>query len=223
MKDNNSKSFISKIDKGYNDLKIKTIQKIANADTYNLLQEAPFLDYGYIEARIKKLKKEFSSVSNEINNLVNSYSKDELEEKTNINQLLEKKNNIVYNLVFLSSNSFENLDKSLELLKNYNIDFEKCIYGLKEYKKGNKAEAYKFLNNYYKDQETLLDHYLINKVYGLLLIETDYYEYAKPYILKAAEKRPTDVELHKSLKIIHKNLEERVENNVEENIIKLLG
>ncbi len=214
-------SFLSKIDKGYNDLKIKSIKKIAGINSDNLLQESPFFDSGYIKTQVKNLKEEFSTISNEINSLYNSFSKDELK-NTNINELIRKKNKIIYNIVFLSSNSFKNLNYCLKLLNNLDLDFEICIYGLKEYQKGNNAEAFQYLNEYLGEQEILLDHYLINKVYGLLLMKTEQYKLARLYLLKAVEKKPADIEIHRLLKKIHEHLNEEFAADVEKNIIELL-
>ncbi|MFW6017028.1 MAG: hypothetical protein ACOCRK_11370, partial [bacterium] len=128
-KDSEDTSFFSKIDKGYNDFKIKTIHRLADINADSFLQESPYLDSGYIKTKIKNLKKEISSVISEINSLSNSFSKEELE-NTNIDELLARKNELIYGLVFLSSNSFKNLDKCLYLLQDLDTDFKKCIYGL---------------------------------------------------------------------------------------------
>ncbi|MFW6030428.1 MAG: hypothetical protein ACOCRO_09275, partial [Halanaerobiales bacterium] len=119
-------------------------------------------------------------------------------------------------------NRFNNLDYSLQLLDGIKTDFKKCIYALKEYQKGNHHQAFRYFHEYLKTKNYILEHFLINKVYGSLLLEVKQYHQAKLCFTKAVQLRPGDLEVHQLLAQVHDLLDEQREKQVELDIINLL-
>ncbi|WP_237737294.1 hypothetical protein [Clostridium carboxidivorans] len=212
---------MKKIIKAYNDTKIAIIQKLSQSDE-GTLQETEFLDDGTIYCRIERLKEKFSSVNQEIEMLIN-YDKKDNYYTEKLRQLNTKKNEISLNLAFLASNNLNNLDTCEKITTGLNTDFKLCITALKYYKVGDEKSAFESFYEYFKNKSGVIDHYLINKIYGLLLYKYKQYKIALPLLRKSAEKRPEDVEIHRILKEIYLILSMKHEEKIEKNILEVLG
>ena len=88
---------------------------------------------------------------------------------------------------------------------------------------GQEKKAIETFYGYFKNRKGILNHYLINKVYGLLLYKYEQYNLAIPLLRTATEKRPEDIESHRILKEIYSSLNMRQEEQIEKNILAVLG
>ncbi|MGV8983965.1 tetratricopeptide repeat protein [Clostridium sp.] len=206
--------------KAYKDARISIIEKLSNVASYS--SELSFLDEGYITSKIDDLKVEYNSVDNELNllsydNKMDKYIKD----KTSY--LNNRKRSIYVEMSLLGSNNFKNLDQCVNLLEGIDSDLIECIQALKLYHLGSEGEAFKKFQNYFKRNRFLIEHFLINRVYGELLFKAGQYEVARVYFKKAVEKRPEDIDVHGFLKEIYSKLGDKNALLVEESIIDILS
>lgn len=204
----------------YKDFKIKLIQRMA--DTGSAISENTFLDDGYINSKIEQLKGEYKVLSDELNML----NYDQIIDSYKMGKTKYIKNrqiNICIEISILASNSFSNLPKCLELIKGIDTDFTECIEGLSLYYNHREEDAFKKFYDYFNNNKFLLEHYLINRVYGELLFKSKQYELAKLFLQKAIQKRPDDIECHKILRELYKAIGDNTAGAVEDSIIVLLN
>lgn len=201
---------LNEIIRWYNSLKIKMVNKLGDGEE-GILDELDFLDDTLIESKIKYIKKLLKLLDYEISN-----------NSVNLNVLIEKKEDLIFELVFLASNSIKNIDFCLSLLSESN-KFKKCLYALKEYDRGNFKKSIKLFVEYFENEKHILEHYLICKTYGELLYNTNNFYNSAIFFRKAVEKRPDEIRLHLILKDIYLKIQEEILLKQEEEIIKLLG
>ena len=207
--------------KSYNNAKLAIIQKLSDSEE-GIVQETDFLDDGIIEIKIERLKKNYSMVNQELE-MLSKYDKKDSYNADKIEGLRTKKNEISFEIAFLGSNSFNSLDTCANLIKEMDTDFKDCILALQYYKVGQEKKAFEIFYGYFKNRKGILNHYLINKVYGLLLYKYEQYNLAIPLLRTATEKRPEDIESHRILKEIYSSLNMRQEEQIEKNILAVLG
>lgn len=212
---------IKEVIKSYNNARLAVIQKMSDSEE-GILQETQFLDDGTIEAKIERLKKNYALVNQEVE-LLSQYDKKSYHNTNKIEELLTKRNEISIYIAFLGSNSLNSLDTCADLIKDFDTDFKDCILALQYYKVGQEKKAFEIFYGYFKNRKGILNHYLINKVYGLLLYKYEQYNLAIPLLRTATEKRPEDIESHRILKEIYSSLNMRQEEQIEKNILAVLG
>ncbi|KAI4451130.1 hypothetical protein C823_005679 [Eubacterium plexicaudatum ASF492] len=140
--------------------------------TGSILDETAFYDAGYMDAQVKRVQKEISSVTKELE--VNIDLKDSSEYGIKKKrELMKRRERLVFRLVFLASNSFKNLDDCVKIAEGHKYSFMKCVEGLLAYDRGQKEKAFSILEKYYKEHKSVEGHFLINKVFGMLLAERD--------------------------------------------------
>lgn len=167
-----------------------------SADT---IKEDPFLDKGYVKYKIVKLKK---------------LIKDEVS--------FEKRKELLGKLAFYMSNDEEYVSESLKFMEGISSSFKECIYGIEEYLDGNLEKAYELLYENYKLAHRVKEHFLINKVYGLLLVKQENYEEAMEVLKRALAVCPEDMECYHALEEAYYQTFHMKENEVVTNIISLL-
>ncbi|MCR4586682.1 MAG: hypothetical protein K5686_13280 [Lachnospiraceae bacterium] len=162
-------------------------------------EETKFYDLGYMQVQLKRVKKELSSVEN---SLAVSIRNEEAtpEVKRYRTELMNKRELLKFHMILIMSNSFANLEDCRKLAEGHDFAFMKCVEGLEEYKKGNKGRAFDLLDTYYREYGKAEDHYLVNKVYGLLLYEAAQYDKAIPFLSYAAGFMPDEQETLEALK-----------------------
>ena len=211
---------IKKIMKLYKNGKIAFINKLSVSGQEDI-EEVFFLDDGYIKSKIERLKKKHSIINNDIESLVKYDERDE-HGKNKLKYLLDQRINVKIQMAFLASNNFNNLDKCISLLEDVDTDFKLCLYALKEYNMGNSNQAYEQFYKYFKTKDRLIEHYLINKVYGELLFSIKQYNISAKVLRKAAEVRPEEKQVHIMLKEIYKLTNQTTEEKIQDNILDLL-
>lgn len=211
---------IKEIIKSYNDSKYSFINKMAQIDM-DIAVEVDQLDDSLIQSRVSGLKIEFNRTIQDIEILMKYDKKDE-ENRMKIRNLVDKKNDICLRMAFLASNSMNSLEACDELLENFETDFKLCIKALRFAREKEDDKALSHFALFFKDKKFLLDHYLINKTYGLLQYQNGDIETALIFLRKAVEMRPENLEIHQILKDIYQKLHKGMESEIEQNIIDVL-
>lgn len=205
---------------GYHKLKYGTMDSVSGASTV-LYDEARFYDLGYMQTLVKRLKRELQVTDENLQSL----SKPDSNSYENIdyrNQLLRQREALIFQMIFAMSNSFSNIDNCKKLSSNYDFEFMNCVDALYEYNKGNEDKAFELLNSYCQKYKEIENHFLINKVYGILLYKRQQYERAIQYLSCALNFVPDDEEALKTLSDCYKNANNSKAHVIILNIINLL-
>lgn len=213
-----SNGILKKAIENFQNTKISMMKKVIDAS--HIVDENEFLDNGFIKSQIDSLKKEYAFIQNEVSVLT---SLNDRKNGEKIRAYRDRQEELLFLIAFYASNSFQNIDYCLELTKNMNTDFAECLHALKAYHQGDFLQALQLFYHYFHRKQALLEHYLINKIYGTLLFQEKEYAQAKIFLQKAVEKRPEDIELHKLLKEIYEQLHLNLGKKVETDILSLLG
>lgn len=211
---------ISEIIKGYNDSKFAFIQKLSDSKE-GIYDELDYLDDGYIKMKIQRLKNEYGDIQNQLN-MLERYDKQDDQNSAKRKSLSIRISEIEFGIAFIASNNLQNIDSCIKLIENKNTDFELCIRGLQYYDQGNEKAAFDSFNSYFKNRNIVLEHYLINKIYGTISYNLNQYELSAILLRKAVEKRPDDIDIHRILKQIYLNTNKYDESQIESNILTLL-
>lgn len=196
----------------YNSLKINMISKIGESNE-GINDELEFLDDAIISSKINYIQKICKSIDTDL-----AMSED----KEQIEFLVKKRQEFIYEMAMLASNSFKNIDFCISILEKNN-EFQKCLQALKHYENNNKQISKKLFDEFFQSNKYILQHYLISAVYGELLYEEQNYLNAAIFLRKAVEKRPEEIKLHIMLKDIYHKLNDEILLNQEVEIINLLG
>ena len=167
-----------------------------NEDT---IKEDQFLDKGYVKYKIVKLKK---MIKNEAS--------------------LEKKKEFLNELAFYMSNDKEYVSESLKCIEDVSSKFKECIHGVEEYLDEDFEKAYDLISENYKSTHRVKKHFLINKVYGILLVKNEKYEKAIEILKIALSICPEDIECYRALEEAYYQTFHIKENEVITDIISLL-
>ena len=122
-------------------------------------------------------------------------------------ELIGQREVLLMHMIYLASNSFKNLEDCKKMAKGYRFSFMECVDGLQEYNAGNKNNAFDILENYFNNYGRVKKHFLINKVFGLLLLDRNEYQKATPYLTCALQFVPDDIETLEALKICYEKLD----------------
>lgn len=183
---------VEKIITGYNKIKMGIINDLSGVSE-DILYETTFYDLGYMQSQIGKIQKELKYITKEIEISLEIMDNSDAERKRR-NSLLNERGKLIVNMVFLASNSFKNLEDCIRLADGYEFAFMKCIYGLIEYSKGNEEKAFDILEQYYVTYGNVENHFLVNKVFGLLLAKRKQYKKAISFLSYALQFVPDDIE-----------------------------
>lgn len=189
---------------GFNKIKLGILNRLSDSGEA-VLEETSFYDKGYMQSKINRLKKEMASVSEQLE-VSMSGGDSSLEAKEQRVQLVERERELVFQMIFYLSNSFRNLDNCLLLAEGYEFEFMECIRALLSYRNGDHRAAFLGLHSFLEKNQKVDDHYLINKVYGLLLLEAGEYSKAAPYFSYAHMYMPGDQECLTGLITCYKKL-----------------
>lgn len=201
---------LKEIVNGYNSFKIKLVAKLGESHE-GLTDELEFLDDSIVASKINYVKKVCSLIDDEI-----SHSN-----KEDIQELIKQKQDYIFQIVFLASNNIKNIDFCLNMVDK-NSDFIYCLKALRLESEGKNIEAKELFDKYFNKHKSVLEHYLISKTYGELLIKFgDLYNGAL-FLRKAVEKRPDEVEIHKMLEYIYSKIGEDTLLETEREIISIL-
>lgn len=204
----------------YTKSQLKTIETIMGNKNF-FREECIFFDDGRVASGIKHLQNDYITISKEINYLKENVSAKN-DEKEKIKGLLIRQYEILKVMCFQGSQNFNNIDNCIKWMGNIKDEFLDCLLGLKAYSEGNKEESFEKLKKYSEKHKGFGDHFLLNKIYGELLLERDSIELARFYVQNAVLLCPEDIESHKILLGIYKSINYSDGIATEEKIIDLL-
>lgn len=196
---------LDKIVSTYRKAKMSVISDLSGT-VGDILDETSFYDLGYMQSQIKRIQNEVARISKELEINV------ELDEKSEYavnkrQELIGQREVLLMHMIYLASNSFKNLEDCKKMAKGYRFSFMECVDGLQEYNAGNKNNAFDILENYFNNYGRVKKHFLINKVFGLLLLDRNEYQKATPYLTCALQFVPEDIETLEALKICYEKLD----------------
>lgn len=196
---------LDKIVSTYRKAKMSVISDLSGT-VGDVLDETSFYDLGYMQSQIKRIQNEIARISKELEINV------ELDEKSEYavnkrQELIGQREVLLMHMIYLASNSFKNLEDCKKMAKGYRFSFMECVDGLQEYNAGNKNNAFDILENYFNNYGRVKNHFLINKVFGLLLMDRNEYQKAAPYLTCALQFIPDDIEALEALKICYEKLD----------------
>lgn len=196
---------LDKIVSTYRKAKMSVISDLSGT-VGDVLDETSFYDLGYMQSQIKRIQNEFARISKELE--INMELDEKSEYAVNKRQeLIGQREVLLMHMIYLASNSFKNLEDCKKMAKGYRFSFMECVDGLQEYNAGNKNNAFDILENYFNNYGRVKNHFLINKVFGLLLLDRNEYQKAAPYLTCALQFVPDDIETLEALKICYEKLD----------------
>lgn len=211
---------LSEIIVKYNKAKFEMVNRFSD-NCINICEESLCIDKGYLKSKFEDFQKQYKEISNEIENLYNYGDKDDYN-KSKISTFINTRDNLCLDTAYLVSNDIDNIDLSKKLIQGLNTDLKIAIEGIESYFIGNKQKANECLKNYYSGLNVLPNHYLINKVYGMILFERKEYELSIELMRIAVGINPSDLDLHVKLREMYELTNNADGYKVEDKIIKLL-
>lgn len=193
---------IEKLVAGYHKIQMDLISELSG-NTAAVLDETSFYDVGYMQAQIERIKKELERVTDKLRIEI-ELKEDSDDRKRYKAELAAQRERLLFHMVFLASNSFANLDSCMELADGYHWDFMSCVQALKEYQAGQKAAAFQMLEAFYRQHGSVEEHFLINKVFGLLLADRGEHQKAIPFLTYALQFIPDDTQCLDRLKVCYR-------------------
>lgn len=154
-----------------------------------VIDETRFYDAGYMKTQTTRLQKELDAVTDEWKTMRKDQSDRAKQAQA---KLLRKREQLLFYMIFIATNNLNNLDTCMNLAEGHHWEFTECIIGLQEYRSGNSDMAFQHLEAYCVKNENAKEHFLINKVFGLLLTEKYQYQKAIPFLTRALQFVPDD-------------------------------
>lgn len=204
----------------YNKAKIEFVNKFSD-NNINICEESLCIDKGYLKSKFEDFQKKYKLICDEIENLYKYGDKDDYNE-AKINKYIESKNRLLLETAYLVSNDESNLDLSKNLIHGMNTNLETALCGIESYYLGNINKAKVCFEDYYSKLSKLPNHYLINKIYGIILFNEKDYELSLEILRKSVEINPNDLDLHIILKDIYIVKNDNVGFETEKSIIEIL-
>jgi len=190
--------------------------------TATVIDETCFYDVGYMQTQIERIKKELKRITDELGGQLDLKDDSDYARKHQ-SELLEQRERLLFHMVFLASNSFSNLENCVKLASGHRWEFMTCVQGLQEYKAGHKDKAFQLLEAYYRQHGSVKEHFLINKVFGLLLVEKGQHKKAIPFLTYALQFVPDDMECLENLKLCYQREGNANRATIVSEILALLG
>ncbi len=190
--------------------------------TEKVMEETGFYDIGYMQTQIGRIQKEINRIENEIKAGI------EIEEysdygKKHRSELMGQRERLLHRMVFLATNSFRNLDDCVKLADGHGFVFMRCVQGLREYHAGHKDEAFQIMEAYYRQYGSVEGHFLVNKVFGLLLAEKGMHQKAASFLTYALQFIPDDIETLEALQLCYERTKETERREVVGEVLAVLG
>ncbi|WP_415941521.1 hypothetical protein [Mitsuokella multacida] len=205
----------------YNKSRLKTVEALLGDENF-FREECTFFDDGRVKSAIDRIKSDYEKISNEISFIKNtSKQDDDLVQK--LKYLYERQFKLLVLMAYQASQNYKNIDSSLQLINGFDTPLLFGLKGIQFYINNDMENSYRNLTVYLKKEGGFGDHYLMNKIYGELLIEGKEYRDAIPFLIRVIKNRPEDIETHRLLIKCYQYSGDTDKLNVEKAIVKLLG
>jgi len=187
-----------------------------------LADEVCFYDVGYMQTQIKIIQTEIRRIEDDVK--VSLKIKDDSDYgKNHRADLMERREQLLFRMVFLASNSFSNLDDCVKMADGHSFTFMECVDALMEYQSGNRNRAFQILEVYYREHGSLEGHFLINKVFGMLLVDKGRHQKAIPFLSYALQFMPDDTECLDELERCYMEIGERKKADAVSEVLAVLS
>lgn len=190
--------------------------------TAKVIEETTFYDTGYMQTQISRIQKELKRIEGEVKTSIEIQDDSDYGKKHR-SELMAQREQLLYRMVFLASNSFNNLEDCVKMADGHNFVFMQCVQGLKEYHAGHKDNAFRMIEAYYREHGSVEEHFLVNKVFGLLLAEKGLYQKAVPFLTYALQFMPDDIEALEALRSCYSQTGETKCREVVGEVLAVLG
>ncbi len=163
------------------------------------LEETNFYDLGYIEAMSKRIQEKLHSKSVELSTNIDMDKQDPyyIEKRKELQIDCRK---LAFRLMFMASNDPRQLSTCEKIAEDQGFDFIQCIRGMQAYYDGSMEQAFNMIEPYYVKYGTVEEHFLVNKVFGMLLMKRGNYEKAASFLTYSLQFNPDDRECLEALK-----------------------
>ena len=185
-------------------------------------EECTFFDDGRVKSAIDRIKKDYEKISTEIS-FIKKTSKHDDDSNQKLKYLYERQFKLIVLMAYQASQNYKNIDSSLQLIDGFDTSLSLGIKGIQLYIQNDKENSYRKLTAYIQETGSFGDHYLMNKIYGMLLIEGKSYRNAIPFLIRAVKNHPEDIETHQLLMECYQQIDCFEKSNLEKDIVELLG
>lgn len=189
--------------------------------TAKVVEETSFYDTGYMQTQIRRIQKELKRIEGEVKTGIEIGDNSDSGKKHR-SELMAQREQLLYRMIFLASNSFKNLDDCVKMADGHNFIFMQCVQGLREYHAGHKDKAFKLMEAYYKEHGSVEGHFLANKVFGLLLADKGMHQKAVPFLTYALQFIPDDMETLEALQSCYRQTGETKRRRVVDEVLAVL-
>lgn len=167
--------------------------------TSSVLEETAFFDAGYIESTTKRIQRSLKSKKAELSTNIEMDKQDSyyIEKRK---ELQDDTLRLTYRLMFIGSNDVRVLQDCEKIAEEQGFDFAQCIKGMRAYYEGDKDRAFELIEPYYIENGAVENHFLINKVFGMLLMEKGKFDKSIPFLSYALQYNPDDMECLNAVK-----------------------
>lgn len=177
---------------------MEIVSSLAGVDDITA-DENGFYDAGYIQSQVERIQKELRVTP------------------------AEQQQTLFYHLIFWMSNSFTGLDSCEKLAEGYEFPFMQCVAALKKYHAGDHDGALELLEMHYRKYKSVEGHFLVNKVFGLLLAEKGLVQKAIPFLTYALQLKPDDTECLVALKKCYRQQDNAIGQKVAEELLAMFA
>lgn len=208
---------VKQLIKLYRKTQMELIGQIADDENF-FMHEVDFFDDGRSASAVKEFQEHLKEIDTEY----------KFVDETNggqdkLNFLNEKRYEYIRAMLVISSQNFKNIERCIGLYGENRDDFYPCLLALKYYKDNKHDEAFKLLQDNFKSGRDYSKHYLLNKIYGMMLYSRGYHSEAHIRLYLAVQAYPEDVEIHKKLYELYSINGNEYAKSVEKDIISLLS
>ena len=190
--------------------------------TEKVIEETSFYDTGYMQAQISRIQKELKRIEGEVKTSIEIQDNSDYG-KRHRSELMAQREQLLYRMVFLASNSLKNLGDCVKMADGHNFVFMECIQGLQEYHAGHKDKAFELMEAYFREHGSVEGHFLANKVFGILLSGKGLYQKAVPFLTYALQFIPDDMEALEALQSCYRHTGETKCCEVVGEVLAVLG
>jgi predicted Zn-dependent protease len=205
----------------YNKSRLKTVEALLGDENF-FREECTFFDDGRVKSAIDRIKKDYEKISTEIS-FIKKTSKHDDDSNQKLKYLYERQFKLIVLMAYQASQNYKNIDSSLQLIDGFDTSLSLGIKGIQLYIQNDKENSYRKLTAYIQETGSFGDHYLMNKIYGMLLIEGKNYRNAIPFLIRAVKNHPEDIETHQLLMECYQQIDCFEKSNLEKDIVELLG
>ncbi|MCR5403407.1 MAG: hypothetical protein K6E91_06220 [Butyrivibrio sp.] len=184
--------------------------------------EACFYDVGFMQTQIGRIQKEMKRIEADVRSGMEAGDNSDYGKKHRA-ELMKQRERLLFRMIFLASNSFKNLGDCVKMAEGHTFAFMECVEALMEYQSGNRDRAFQILEAYYGEHKSVEEHFLVNKVFGMLLADKGRFGKAIPFLTYALQFMPDDTDCLAELKRCYEETGERGKADTVSDVLSVLA